>query len=144
MTNEFTTYCSHYYHLTRLFEARNQHFNNLLNDAPPYTRQNKVSDLDAIISYNRKVHAAKAKADKTFKDLTETGHTILAIMQYFDIQPRAVLTGQVPGEMEYEVWANEKGQVFIGKIRDLPKEPDNPNMIHLKCWKAGKDDDEDE
>jgi len=142
MTTEFTTWCSHYYQLTNLVAARNERFKNLLDNAPSYTGQNNLSDLDAIISYNRKVQAAKAKADKTFKDLTETGRTILAIMRYFDIPPRTILTGQIPGELEYEVWANEKDQVFIGKIRDLPKEADDPNIIRIKCWNGDKDEED--
>jgi hypothetical protein len=143
MTDEFTAWCSQYYHLTKLLAARNERFKNLLDDAPPYTNQRNLSDLDTIISYNRKVQAAKAKTDKTFKELTETGRTILAIMQYFEIPPRTILTGQIPGELEYEVWANDKDQVFIGKIRDLPQEADNPNIIRIKCWNGEKEDDED-
>ncbi|MDB4919146.1 hypothetical protein [Mucilaginibacter sp.] len=140
MTGEFTAWCSQYYHLTQLFSARNERFKNLLDNAPPYTEQSNLSDLDAIISYNRKVQAAKAKADKTFKDLTDTGHTILMIMQYFEIPPRTVLTGEIPGELEYEIWANEKDEIFIGKIRDLPQEADNPNIVYIKCWNGNKGD----
>jgi hypothetical protein len=138
MTGEFNTTCSQYYHLTKLFSERDEQFKNLLNNAPPYTRQSSLSDLDAIISYNRKVQAAKAKADKTFKDLTETGRTILKMMQYFEIPPRKVLTGIIPGELEYEVWANEKDEVFIGKIRDLPQEALDPNVIYINCWNGNK------
>jgi hypothetical protein len=143
MTNEFTTHCNQYYQLTKLFSARDERFKNLLDNAPPYTRQSNLSDLDAIISYNRKVQAAKAKADKTFKELTETGRTILAIMRYFEIPPRTVLTGQIPGELEYELWANENDDVFIGKIRDLPQGADNPNVMVIKCWNGGKDGEDD-
>lgn len=143
MTGEFTAYCSQYYHLTQLFAVLNQRFKNLLDDAPHYTSQSNLSDLDAIISYNRKVQAAKAKADKTFKELTETGRTILKIMRYFEIPPRTVLTGEIPGELEYEIWANEKDEVFIGKIRDLPKEAVEPNVILIKCWNGDKGDEDD-
>jgi hypothetical protein len=143
MTTEFTAWCNQYYQLTKLFSERDERFKNLLDNAPPYTSQSNLSDLDAIISYNRKVQAAKDKADKTFKDLTKTGRTILAIMRYFEIPPRTVLTGEIPGELEFEIWANEKDDLFIGKIRDLPKEPDDPNIIHIKCWTGDKDDEDD-
>lgn len=143
MTDEFTAHCSQYYHLTKLFSARHERFKNLLDNAPPYTNQNNLSDLDAIISYNRKVQAAKTKADKTFKDLTETARTILKMMQYFEIPPRTVLIGQIPGELEYEIWANEKDQVFIGKIRDLPQEVDDPNVVVIKCWNGNKGEKDD-
>ncbi|MDP9076721.1 MAG: hypothetical protein M3O71_04795 [Bacteroidota bacterium] len=145
MNNEFTSWCSHYYHLTQLLEKRNQRFAGLLADALPYTNQRHLSDLDAIIACNRKVQAAKAKADQTFEELEKARRTILAIMAYFEIPPRTVLTGEIPGEMEYEVWANDKDQVFIGKIRDLPKEPLDPNIIRIKIanWNKSDDDEED-
>jgi hypothetical protein len=143
MTDEFTAHCSQYYHLTKLFSARHERFKNLLANAPPYTSQNNLSDFDSIIHYNRKVQAAKAKADKTFKDLTETGRTILMIMRHFEIPPRTVLLGQIPGELEYEIWANEKDQVFIGKIRDLPQEALDPNIIYIKAWNGNKGEEDD-
>jgi hypothetical protein len=143
MTGEFTAWCNQYYHLTELFSERDERFKNLLDNAPPYTNQSNLSDLDAIISYNRKVQAAKAKADKTFKDLTETGHTILMIMRYFEIPPRTVLTGEIPGELEYEIWANENDDIFIGKIRDLPQEALDPNIIYIKCWNGDKGEEDD-
>ena len=141
MTGEFTAHCNQYYHLTKLFSARDERFKNLLNNAPPYTRQRNLNDLDAIISYNRKVQAAKAKADKTFKELTAAGRTILAIMQYFEIPPRTMLTGEIPGELEYELWYNEKDALFINKIKNLQTAPDNPNVIVIKLWKAKGEDD---
>ena len=144
MTSEFTTWCSHYYHLTQLFATRNERFKNLLDNAPPYTSQSNLSDIDGIISYNRKVQAAKAKAGKTFEELKKAGRTILAIMAYFEIPPRTVLTGEIPGEMEYEVWANDKDQVFIGKIRDLPQELEDPNIIRIKIANWNKSDEEDD
>ncbi|MDB5087150.1 MAG: hypothetical protein JWR09_1144 [Mucilaginibacter sp.] len=143
MTDEFTAWCNQYYHLTKLFSERCERFKNLLDNAPPYTSQNNLSDIDPIISYNRKVHAAKVKADKTFKDLTATGRTILMIMQYFEIPPRTVLIGEIPGELEYEIWANEKDEVFIGKIRDLPQEALDPNIIYIKAWNGDKGDEDD-
>lgn len=140
MTNELTTCCTRYHRLMQLFIDNNQQFNNLLADALPYTGQTNLSDLDAIISYNRKVQAAKAKADKTLKDLTETGKTILKMMQYFEIPPRKVLRGEIPGELEYEIWANDKDALFINKIKDLPQEPVDPNIIKIKCWVGDKGD----
>jgi len=124
----------------QLFIDNNQQFNNLLADALPYTGQTNLSDLDAIISYNRRVQAAKTKADKTFKDLTETGKTILKMMRYFEIPPRKVLRGEIPGELEYEIWANDKDALFINKIKDLPQEPVDPNIIMIKCRIGGEGD----
>jgi hypothetical protein len=112
MTGEFTAYCNQYYQLTTQLDADDEHFKTLLANAPPYTGQSYLTDLDDIISYNRTVHAAKAKVDKTYKEWKETAQTILKIMEYFEIPPRTWLTGIIPGELEYEIWANEKGDVF--------------------------------
>ncbi|SHM20518.1 hypothetical protein [Mucilaginibacter sp. OK098] len=143
MTTEFTAWCNQYYQLTRLFSERCERFKNLLDNAPPYGRQNSLSDIDNMISYDRKIQAAKAKGDKTFKELTETRRTILAIMRYFKISPRTILIGQIAGELEYEIWANEKDDLFIGKIRDLPQEALDPNIIVIKCWDSDKGDEDD-
>jgi len=140
MTGEFTDWCSHYYQLTTLLAVHDEHLKNLLDNAPPYSGQSSLSDLDAIISHNREVHAAKAKVDKTVKELIATGQTILKIMQYFEIPPRTMLTGEIPGELEYEIWANENDQVFIGKIRDLQPPVPNPNVIEIKCWNGNERD----
>jgi hypothetical protein len=140
MTGEFTSWCTHYYRLTKLFLQHNERINKLLADAPPYTSQRNLSDLDAIISYNRKVQAVKAKADKTFKHLTETGRTILKVMQYFEIPPHVVLTGEIPGELEFEIWANENDALFINKIKDLQPGAHNPNIIVIDCWADDEDD----
>ena len=141
MTTEFTAWCNQYYRLTKLFSACCERFKSLLDNAPPYSRQNSLSEIDALISYDRKVQAAKSKGDKTFKELTETGHTILAIMRHFKIPPRTIFISQIPGELEYEIWANEKDDLFIGKIRDLPQEAVDPNVIYIKCWDGDKNDD---
>ena len=140
MTGEFTEWCNNYYQLTTLSAAHDEHFKNLLDHAPPYSGQSSLSDLDAIISHNRKVHAAKAKVDKTLKELTDTAQTILKIMQYFEIPPRTFLSGIIPGELEYEIWANENDQVFIGKVRDLQPPVHNPNIIEIKCSTGKKGD----
>jgi len=143
MTHEFTTTCTQYYHLTKQLSEQDERFKTLLDNAPPYTGQRSLSDLDAIITHNRKVQAAKAKVDKTFKAWKEAARTILKMMEYFEIPPRKVLTGIIPGELEYEVWANEKDQVFIGKIRDLPQEALDPNVIYINCWNGKKGEEDD-
>ncbi|MCO5950740.1 hypothetical protein [Mucilaginibacter flavidus] len=143
MTSEFTDHCTQYYHLTKLLSAQDERFKNLLDNAPAYTGQRNLSELDPIIGHNRKVHAAKARVDKTFKTWQETAHSILKMMQYFDIPPRAILTGQIPGELEYELWANEKDEVYIIKARDLPQEAVNPNIIVINCWNGKKSEEDD-
>jgi hypothetical protein len=38
-------------------------------------------------------------------------------MQHFEIPPGTVLTGEIPGEMVYEVWADEQDTIHIRKNR---------------------------
>jgi hypothetical protein len=142
MTGEFTAYCNHYYELTKLLSAREERFKNLLNNAPLYCGQTSLSEADAIISYYRKVQTAKAQMDNTFDDLTETGRLILMIMRYFEMPPGTVLTGEIPGELAYELWANENDALHISKTINLQPKPDNPNIIVIKF--ANKDDGEEE
>ncbi|MDB4905076.1 MAG: hypothetical protein JWQ63_4357 [Mucilaginibacter sp.] len=143
ITGEFTAYCNRYYELTKLLSKREEHLKNLLDNAPLYCGQTSLSEVDAIISYYRTVQAAKAKAEKTFYDMKETERFILMIMRYFEIPPGTVLTGVIPGELEYELWADENDALYINKTKSLQPEADNPNVIVIKIWDedSGKKED---
>ena len=132
MTNEFTAYCSLYYELTMLYAAQHEQLKSLEDNAPLYQGQTRSSEIDAIMSYYRGAQAEKAKMDKTFADMQKTKQTILEIMRHFEIPPRKALTGEIPGELEYEVWAYGDDKLFIEKIRDLEPEPVDPNVMVIK------------
>ena len=142
MPGEFTAYCNRYYELTTLLAEREERLKNLLDNAPCYCGQTSLSEVDAIISYYRNVQAAKAKTDKTFDDIKQTERLILMIMRYFEIPPGTVLTGVIPGELEYELWADENDALHIIKTKNLQPEADNPNVIEIKIWDEdqGKED----
>jgi hypothetical protein len=53
MTNEFTAWCNYYYQLTMLLSEVEDHFKNLLDNAPLYSGQTRLSQVDAIIGYYR-------------------------------------------------------------------------------------------
>jgi len=133
MTNEFTAACNYYYQLKLLLSDVEEYFQNLLDNAPLYCGQTRLSEVDAIIGYYRAVQAEKAKMDKMAENVKEAGRTILAIMQHFEIPPGTVLTGEIPGEMAYEVWADDQDRVHIRKTGDLAVEEENPNIIVIKC-----------
>lgn len=133
MTNEFTAWCNYYYQLSLLFSDVEEYFQNLLYNAPPYYGPTRASEIDALIGYCREVQAEKAKMDKMAEDVQEAGRTILAMMQHFEIPPGTVLTGEIPGEMAYEVWADAQDRIQIRKTDDLAPEEDNPNIIMIKC-----------
>ena len=132
MTNEFTAWCNYYYQLILLLSDVEEYFNTLLHSAPMYCGQTRLSEVDALISYYRTVQAEKAKMDKLSKDVKEAGQTILAMMRHFEIPPGTVLTGEMPGEMAYEVWADEQDNVHIRKTEDLAIEEDDANIMVIK------------
>jgi hypothetical protein len=63
------------------------------------------------------------------------------MMRRFEIPPGKVLTDEIPGELEYELWYNENDALFINKIKNLQPEPVNANVIVIKLWKAKVEDD---
>jgi hypothetical protein len=132
MTNEFTARCNYYYHLTLLLSDVEEHFQTLLNNAPVYCGQTRLSEVDTIIGYYRTVQAEKAKMDQLGEKLKAAGRIILAMMQHFEIPPGTVLTGEIPCEMAYEVWADEQDSIHIRKTEDLAAEADNPNIMVIK------------
>jgi len=143
MTGEFTMYGNHYYKLTLLLSKREERLQNLLNNAPCYCGQTRLSDIDAIISYYRDVQAYKAKKDKTFDNMMATERIILKIMRHFEIPPGTVLTGEIPNELEYEIWADENDAIYIIKTKNLAPEADKANIIVIKLVgkNMGEDDD---
>jgi len=110
---------------------------------PHYCGQTNLTDVDAIISYYRQAQALKAKVDKTLEDIKATERVIVTIMRHFNIPPYTVLTGQVPHEQEYEIWADKNDEVYLLKTKTLHPPTDSPNTMIIKLWNA-KNDDEDE
>ena len=141
MENEFTAYGNLYYKLKQALLKRNKHLQILLDNAPDPTGMTKLSDLDAVISYGRKAKAAKKKVDDTELQLKETARDIVLLMKHFDIPPFTWLTGQIPGELEYELFTDENENVFIMKTKSLAAEPCDPNIIRIKLIGDSDDDD---
>jgi hypothetical protein len=125
MNSEFTAWCNDYYKLYEQLIAQDLHYQNLLYNPPPYTGQSNLHELDAILSHNHELQAAKTKLYQTFKETAAARDTVLAIMEFFEMPPNTRLTGQVPGEREYEIWADEHGALCTRKLKDLPPKPNN-------------------
>ena len=81
--------------------------------------------------------------EKALDDMRETERYILMIMRHFEIPHGTLLTGQIPGQLEYEVWANDNDTIYINKIKNLQPEADIPNIIVIKLWSEddGKEED---
>ena len=143
MTNEFTSWCSYYYELDMLLTEMEEHFLTLLDNTPNHLGQTNANEVDAIIAYCRMVQAERDKIDKTSGELWDAQYTILAILQHFEIPPGTVLTGEIPYEMSFEVWADEEDNVYVNKTGDLAPEEDDPNVMIFKFtrgsnWKGLK------
>jgi len=140
MNGEFSYYCTLYYRLKIKLAKQDDHFKTLLDDAPLFTNQRCLTELDEIISCNRAVQAAKAKVDKTYAQLVEAREAILKFMNYFEVPAGKVLVGEIPGELEYYIWRDEDGRIGIRKTADLTPEPLPSNFIVIKCWTEEEED----
>ncbi len=129
---EFTIYCSRYYELTVQHAAQETNLQTQLLNAPVYNGQTLLSEIDAIISYYREVQAAKTEMDKTFDNLKITEGTILRIMRHFEIPPGTILTGEIPGELEYSLWADDNDMLHIIKTKNLAPLVAEENIITIK------------
>jgi hypothetical protein len=54
-----------------------------------------------------------------------------------------VLTGEIPGELAYEIWANENDTLYINKAKNLAPEPDDANIMYIKLWSGDDVEEED-
>jgi len=141
--NEFTHYCSRYYKLTQLLNKRITRLADLLANVPLYRGETSLTDIDAIITYYRDIEERKKKADQTATDLKTTGKIILTIMEHFEIPPYTALTGQIPDEVEYEIYADETQTLHITKTKDLAPVAENGTIMLIKP-SSGDDSGEEE
>ena len=147
MANEFTDACTIYYKLTTRYKKRLAHLNALVENAPVYKLdehnwRTNLTEIDAIMKYYYHAQAKKAELDKIEKDMQTAEKDIQYLMQFFGIPPFYGLTGQIPGELEYEVFADGDGAIFIRKTADLEPEvlPDNVILIKTSFWKDEEED----
>lgn len=147
MKGEFTNYCKRFYDLLCQWTELEWRFNKLLNEAMPYTGQTAISELDAILHTSRRIQKARAKADECITQLQQTEQTLSQIFAWFEIQPNTVLTCEVTGFFELELWMDDDNNVHCIKTKDLaPLEKDaNIITIHFadKTY-VSADDDEDQ
>ncbi len=140
MTGEFSNFCNRYYELKQLHARREERLNELLENAPFYNGEMCTSGLDDIIRYYRRAQAAKAKVDETYKQILATERNIKMVLRHFEIPHGTVFIGQIPGELEYEIWADENDELTIVNINNLEPEPDDPNVIVIKLWNWDKEE----
>jgi hypothetical protein len=145
MNGEFNGYCCRYYNLKQLLDEQNEYLIDLLNNSPLYAGQTSINEIDDILKYYRKVQRVKARLDDTVDAMQNTERTILMIMQHFEIPPGTVLNGEVPEEVEFEIWADDTDAIHVRKTKDLAPPVDDKNIIRIKVCnsrRAVMDDDD--
>jgi len=130
MEGEFTNFCKHYYELQLQLEQVEARFKTLLKNAPPYTGQTCVAELDAIISYNRRVQKARDTSLECAAAKERTGHIIKQILAYFEIPPHTMLTCEIPGQYELTIWDDELWLNCI-KTKQLAPLEESGNIISI-------------
>jgi len=123
MTGEFSNLCARFYRLKTQVFAQDNYLKQLLANEPPGSNLHNTGKPDNSIGKTRKYQAAKAKFDDIYKKYEKVADDILVIMTHFNIPRMAIITGEIPGELTYEVWANQKNEVYIVKSKDLQPEP---------------------
>jgi hypothetical protein len=141
--DEFTDLCTYYYRLTELLAKRRERLYALIENAPLYNGETNLSEIDAIIVYYRKAQILKAKLDKTHADLAAIGQEIVYLFKYFGIPTDTILTGQIPFELEYEIFIDEDDTPIITKTKTLEPEVLADNIILVKFSMGDEDVEED-
>jgi hypothetical protein len=131
MKEEFSAACTSYYRHTGILADRETYFQTLLNAAPAYTGETDLADLDQIIGYNSTVQQARADVEETQATLRELQAIILKMMEYFELPPGTRLKGAIPGELEFEIIADDQGTLYCKKTKDLKPLVEDPNFITI-------------
>lgn len=131
MEGEFTGYCSYYYKLTTRLAERSHQLDMLVDNAPHYSGETNLSEIDAIITYYREAQAVNAEVLQIISEMKAAETAILGLMDHFQIPRNKVLAGEIPEEVEYQLWADETNEINIRKTKNLEPD-DNANIITIK------------
>jgi len=132
MTGEFTNWCSHYYRLTTRLTERSEYLEQLVENAPYYNGEINLGEIDEIIAYYREAQDVNEEVLQLTDELKQTARAILEFMNYFQIPRNKVLTGEIPEQLEYQLWATEDDEIGIRKTNDLEPDPLDENTIIVK------------
>lgn len=136
--------CAHYYKLKLKMNKQDDRFKLLFDNMLKFDGNVTVDELDAIWESTRQVCIASDDTMITFEKIKETEQRILQMLKSMGVRPRWFITGQIPGELEYELFYDMNGNVHVIKTKDLEPEPENPNIvkIDLGAWEYNHEDDD--
>jgi len=134
--SELTDSCNRFYQLNELHAQRERDLDNMVLAAPHYNGETVITEIDAIISYYREAQAAKTELEETYIQMKNAQSDILTFMEHFGIPAGIKLSGAIPEELEYEIWADDDNNLQTRKTKNLAAD-DNPNMITIKFSNGG-------
>jgi hypothetical protein len=142
--DEFSYVCSMFYTYKQRYMKCRARFEELIKYEPQYNGETKVSDIDDKIKYIRRVQKLEEKKWDLIDDLIFLEQDILMYMDHFEIPRNTRLTGVIPDELEYEIWADDRDVVHVEKTRDYIEEPEElpPGVSEIIRIKFSKTTDE--
>jgi hypothetical protein len=132
MNGILTALCGHYYKLKMKLYQHDDRFKAVFDSVLKFDSHTRISELDTILDSCRRAVDASDKMQIAFEKVKETEHRILHLLKCLGVRPRWFMTGEIAGELEYEVWYDDKDNVYIAKVRDLEPEPPKRNVITIK------------
>src|SRR5581483_2635198 len=145
MNGEFTGICNYYYELTQLLIKKKKRLCKLLVNYWPYAGETKLSEIDALVKYIRRVQKVKKDFDTLNDARIKMERDILTLMRHFEIPPNTKLSGVIEDEMEYKIWVDENDTIYIEKTKDLvPPPPGVYGDYIIYRIKTNDDDNEEE
>jgi len=138
--------CAHYYKLKLKMYKQDDRFKMLFDNMLKFDGHVTVAELDAIWESTSNVCIASDDTMITFEKVKETEQRILKMLKSMGVRPRWFITGQIRGELEYELFYDMNDNVHVIKTKDLEPEPVNPNVItiDLGAWRYDVEDQENE
>lgn len=143
MSGILTSLCGQFYNLTKKLHKRDDYFKMVFDNVLKFDQNVHLNELDAILASGNKAIEAYDKTLITFEKVKETEHAIVGILKKIGVRPRWYLTGELPGEMEFIVWYDDKDKLYMEKTRDVTLEPKNPHSFWVRLATPRDQEDDD-
>lgn len=119
MKTSLNTLCCNYYLASERLIKQQQRFEELLAKPASFAGQTYLPDIDKTIRRWHKRQEASDAITYTQAELTDLQAMILILFEYIGAAPNTRLTGELPEEVEFAIWADDNQQLHYEKLRDL-------------------------
>src|SRR5579872_6408466 len=113
MSGMLTALCGHYFKLKLKLYKRDDRFKELFDNVLKFDQNVTLSELDDILESSHKVVDAFDKTQITFEKMKDAERKILHLLKCLGVRPNWFMTGEIEGEMEYEVWYDGNDNLFV-------------------------------